>query len=64
MDKNEQYLGSPEFRRFLLREFESVATSSTIEEMADFAFGSLGEAIKKFRKYKLTEISNGSPKLT
>ncbi len=49
MDKlNEKYSNNIEFLEFVNTEFDSVVSSSTIEELAEFAFGSIDEAIKAF----------------
>ena len=40
------------FREFLNREFDKVAVGATVEDLAEFAFGSLEEAVVAFEKYK------------
>jgi len=53
MDKEaEHYENDPEFQEFLNREFDKTAVHAPIDELADFAFGSLQEAIKAFEEYK------------
>jgi len=42
----EKYVNDPEFQEFLNREFDHTAAHATIEELAEFAFGSMEEAIK------------------
>lgn len=45
---NEKYINNPKFQEFVNQEFDSVASNSTLEELAEFAFGSMEEAIKTF----------------
>ena len=40
----------PEFREFILREFENTVQYALIEDLAIFAFGSMEVAIKDFKK--------------
>ncbi|MFH1370394.1 MAG: hypothetical protein ABII09_03805 [Planctomycetota bacterium] len=47
-----KYDENPEFLEFLTREFDTTADSATIEELAEFAFGSLGTAVEAFKKSK------------
>lgn len=47
-----QYENNLEFLEFLNREFDKSAVDATIEELAEFAFGSLEEAIKNFEEQK------------
>jgi len=49
-DRIEKYKDTPEFLEFLNREFENTATHATIEDLAEFAFGSMEEAIKAFNQ--------------
>ncbi len=44
----EKYVHNPEFLEFVNQEFDSVASNSTLEELAEFAFGSVEDAIKAF----------------
>lgn len=44
----EKYANEPDFQDFLSREFDHTAANATIEELAEFAFGSVEEAIKAF----------------
>lgn len=46
----EQYENAPEFLEFLNGEFDHTAAHATMEELAEFAFGSLEEAIKAFNQ--------------
>ena len=48
----EQYENSPEFLEFLNREVDKTAVDATIEELAEFAFGSFDAAIQAFEEYK------------
>ena len=45
----EKYQDDPDFQEFLNREFDKTAVHATIEELAEFAFGSLEEAIKTYK---------------
>lgn len=48
-NRAEKYIDDPDFKEFLNREFERTAAHATIEELAEFAFGSLEEAIKTYK---------------
>ena len=48
----EQYENNPEFLEFLNRKFDKTAVHATPEELAEFAFGSLDEAIDAFNEQK------------
>jgi len=48
----EKYVSDPEFQEFLNREFNKVAVGATIEELAEFTFGSIDDAIDIFEKQK------------
>ena len=50
--EEKKIIDNEEFREFLSREFDKVAVGATIEELAEFAFGSVEEAIEAFEKYK------------
>jgi hypothetical protein len=43
---------SPEFFEFINREFEKTAIHATIEDLAEFAFGSIEDAVNEFKKYR------------
>ena len=45
-----KYAENPAFLEFLTREFGITATSATIEELAEFAFGSIAEAVNAFEE--------------
>lgn len=47
----EQYENNPEFLEFLNREFDHTAVDATVEELAEFAFGSMEEAIELFNQW-------------
>lgn len=47
-----QYENNPEFLEFLNRQFDETAVESTIEELAEFAFGNLYEAVDAFENFK------------
>jgi len=48
--KTEQYIDNFEFLEFLTTEFTKTAMHATIEELAEFAFGSMELAIKAFEE--------------
>lgn len=50
--EEQKLIDNEEFREFLNSEFDKVAVGATIEELAEFAFGSVEEAIEAFEKYK------------
>ena len=43
-----QYENDPEFQEFLNREFNHTAVDATMEELAEFAFGSIDVAIQTY----------------
>lgn len=43
---------NPDFQEFLNREFDHTAVGATMEELAEFAFGSWDDAIEAFQEYK------------
>jgi len=49
-DKEEQYETNSEFLEFLNREFDKTIVHATVEELAEFAFGSMELAIKAFEE--------------
>lgn len=49
-EKTEKYADNPDFQEFLNRKFDKTTTHATIEELAEFAFGSMEEAIKAFNQ--------------
>lgn len=51
-NKPEQYENNPDFLEFLNREFDKTAVDATIDELAEFAFGSFDAAIQEFEEYK------------
>ncbi len=42
-------IDNPEFRNFVSREFDITAIHATVEELAEFAFGSVKEAVKQYK---------------
>jgi len=44
----EQYINDPEFQEYLNREFDKTATHAIMEELAEFAFGTIEAAIKAY----------------
>jgi len=49
----EQYTNNPDFQEFLNREFDRTAVVASMEELAEFAFGSIEEAAEAFEKEKV-----------
>jgi len=47
-----QYDNNLEFLEFLNREFDKSAVDATMEEIAEFAFGSVDAAVEAFEKQK------------
>lgn len=52
---NKKYINNQEFLEFVNQEFDSVASNSTLEELAEFAFGGIEESIKKFESKNQSE---------
>jgi len=50
-----KYADDPEFQEFLNSEFNKTAVCASMEELAEFAFGSFGEAVKAFGEYERNE---------
>jgi len=48
----EKYESDPEFQEFLNREFGRTAVTATMEELAEFTFGRIDDAIEMFEKQK------------
>ena len=48
----EEYADDPDFQEFLNREFDHTAVGATMEEIAEFAFGSVEEAIEAYEKHE------------
>ena len=48
----EQYENDTDFQEFLNSEFSKTAVDATMEELAEFAFGSMEEAGKAFAQSK------------
>lgn len=46
----QKYADDPDFQEFLNREFDHTAVDATMDELADFAFGSWDEAIEAFEE--------------
>ena len=51
-DVPQKYVENPDFLEFLGREFDSTAVDATVEDLAEFAFGSIDEAVKTFLEHK------------
>lgn len=49
-NRAEQYENNPEFLEFLNREFDHTAVDATVDELAEFAFGSMEDAIEAFEE--------------
>lgn len=48
----EQYENAPEFLEFLDGEFDHTSVHATMEELAEFAFGSIDAAIEAYEQHK------------
>ena len=48
----EQYENNSDFQEFLNREFDKTAVDATMEELAEFAFGSIDAAIETYEQLK------------
>lgn len=46
----EQYENNPDFQEFLNRAFDHTAVDATMDELAEFAFGSWDAAIEAFEE--------------
>jgi len=46
----QKYVDNPHFQEFLNREVDHTAVYATMEELAEFAFGSMEEAVKVFNE--------------
>ena len=46
----QKYADDPDFQEFLNREFDHTAVHATMGELAEFAFGSMKEAIEAFEE--------------
>lgn len=53
-NKVDNYADNSEFLEFLNREFDKTAVVATVEELAEFAFGSMETATKAFEESKNT----------
>jgi len=49
-NRAEHYENNPDFFEFLSKEFDHTAVNATIEELAEFAFGSIDAAIEAFEE--------------
>lgn len=56
-EKAEQYVDNFEFLEFLTTEFTKTSIHATIEELAEFAFGSINAAIEAFEEYKKNRMT-------
>jgi hypothetical protein len=52
----EKYIHNPAFLEFVNREFDLAAAGSPLEDLADFAFGGLEEAIQAFERHLKSRI--------
>ena len=48
----QKYADNPDFQEFLNREFDHTAADATMEELAEFGFGSVDAAIEAYEKHK------------
>ncbi len=53
--QNIEYTNDVEFLTFLNKEFDKTTLNASVEEIAEFAFGSLKEAIKAFEMRRSNE---------
>ena len=51
-NEEEQYEDDAEFLEFLGREFDKTTVNATVEELAEFAFGGIEEAIEAYESHK------------
>jgi hypothetical protein len=51
-DVPQRYVENPYFLEFLGIEFDKTAVDATVEELAEFAFGGVDEALEAFEEYK------------
>jgi len=51
-NKGKRYEDDAEFLEFLGREFDHTAVDATVDELAEFAFGGMEEAIEAFEEQK------------
>lgn len=49
-DEFEEYLENEDFFYFVSQEFNDVAREATLEDLAEFAFGSVQEAVEAFKE--------------
>lgn len=54
---NNDILSNPAFLQYLNRHFDMTVREATIEELAEFAFGSIEEAIESFNQ-NISDESN------
>ena len=51
-NKGKRYEDDADFLEFLGREFDCTAVDATVEELAEFAFGGIEEAIEAYESHK------------
>ena len=56
-NKVEKIEENPDFREFLNREVDHTVAHATIEELAEFAFGSIDEAVKAFEEHNRIDVA-------
>ena len=49
-EETDKYADNPDFLEFLNGQFNDVAANATSDELAEFAFGSMDEAVKAFEE--------------
>ena len=47
-EKQEELLGNPDFKAFVMAEFQRTVNSASLIECAEFAFGNLNDAIEAY----------------
>jgi len=55
LEISDKYINDSDFREFLNRESDKTAVDATIQELAEFAFGSVDDAIKAFNKRRKSD---------
>jgi len=48
----EKYEDNPDFLEFLNKEFDKTVLHATVEELAEFSFGSFDVAVEAYEQYK------------
>ena len=51
------YVDLPQFRHFVNKAFDEMVSHATVEDLANFAFGNMEEAISSFRNLSKYEVA-------